>query len=181
MGNVIHWFKDLNFSVLTRRGNAYKNYRSDRNHPENTAVVEGVPGQQNEAEPNAIVCSPFYIACRNNDLEKVKRLLKTLTLCDIDKLEPNGSTALHAASYHGHRDIVIFLLKLGADRSVRNKFGCLPYDEAMDEETRQLFVRIPGMNRLVSDTGAIEWERIDDDASNAANNERLMIKALKSN
>lgn len=178
MGNVIQWFKNLDYSVLFRRGDNHNNYRSDKNHPENIEVVELKSGEKNQTKSNEFVCSPLYVACRNNDFERVKRLLKTLTLDDIDKMEPNGSTALHAASYHGHRDIVKFLLDLGADRSVQNRFGCLPYDEANDEETRQLFVRIPNMNRLVSDTGAIEWERIDDDALNEANNERLMIETL---
>ena len=49
-------------------------------------------------------CSEFYMACRSNDLEKVQQLMKTLTLAEIDRLEPNGSTALHVAAYNGHHE-----------------------------------------------------------------------------
>jgi ankyrin repeat protein len=48
-------------------------------------------------------CSDFYLACRNNEVEKVKTLLQTLPQDEIDRLEPNGSTALHAVAYHGHQ------------------------------------------------------------------------------
>ena len=75
-------------------------------------------------------CSNFYLACRTNNIEEVKKLLETITLDEIDKLEPNGSTALHTACYHGHEEIVELLLEAGADRSIHNKYHFLPFDEA---------------------------------------------------
>jgi ankyrin repeat protein len=87
-------------------------------------------------------CSDFYWAYRDNKVDEVKKFLETLTQDEIDGVEPNGSTALHAAAYHGHAKIVRLLLDRGADRAIQNKFECLPFDEAPSDEIRQLFLRI---------------------------------------
>src|SRR5262249_14963561 len=96
-------------------------------------------------------------------------------------VEANGSTALHAASYHGHSDIVKLLLERGADRAIFNKFQCLPFDEASSDGIRELFLRIPNGNRLIMNTGNIEWELIDDDALVRATEERQIIKSIYNN
>jgi hypothetical protein len=125
-----------------------------------------------------ITCSDFYLACRNNQIDEVQELLKTISLDEIDRVEPNGSTALHAASYHGHIQIVRLLLEAGADRAIRNKFNFLPFDEAAHDGIKELFYRIPTSSRLVSDTGAIEWQLIDDDILEKAEEERHIIRNL---
>jgi hypothetical protein len=134
-----------------------------------------------EPLPSSNKCSDFYVACRSNNLEEVRNLLETITLDEIDRLEPNGSTALHSACYHGHEEIVALLLKAGADRAILNKFKCLPFDEAKNDKIKSLFLRIPNTNRLVSDTGAIEWELVNDDVLETAAEERHIIKSLYNN
>jgi hypothetical protein len=126
-------------------------------------------------------CSNFYLACRYNKIEEVKKLLEKITRDDIDRTEPNGSTALHAAAFHGHREIVRLLLEAGADRAILNKYKCLPFDEASDDETKLLFLRIPNNNRFISNTGAIEWELFNDDVPETAAEEQLIIKSLYDN
>lgn len=67
------------------------------------------------------------------------------------------STPLHAASYYGHKEIVQLLLQYGCDRSQTNAYGLTAYEEAADEEIRQLFKRPPdefGFNRFQD--GAID-------------------------
>ncbi|CAF1047013.1 unnamed protein product [Rotaria sordida] len=100
-----------------------------------------------------------------------------MTLDEIDKIEPIGSTALHVASYRGHFRIVKLLLEAGADRAIQNKHNCLPFDEALNDDIKELFLRVPNRNRLKSDTGAIEWELIDDDVLEKASEERQIIKS----
>ncbi|CAF1335083.1 unnamed protein product [Didymodactylos carnosus] len=93
------------------------------------------------------------------DINKVKQHLKSMTLDDINRLESNGSTALHAACYYGHYNIVQLLLDYGASRTITNKHKCLPYEEAKINETKQLFVRPNGWDRFVGgtdQTGLIE-------------------------
>ena len=95
--------------------------------------------------------SDFYIACRENDIETLKKIIQTCTLGELDRLESNGSTVLHVACYRGHRDVVELLLNRGVNRSIMNRFQCLPYDEAASEEIKNLFERIPNNNRYVAD------------------------------
>ncbi|CAF1329836.1 unnamed protein product, partial [Adineta steineri] len=186
--------------MFNRRKNENTDSRSRSDHPERQPFIESLPVKDVEQNPKPLSatakptieeeterkipskkCSNFYIACRTNNIEEVKKLLKTITLEQIDQLEPNGSTALHAACYHGHSEIVKLLLDEGADRSIHNKHQFLPFDEAKNDEIKQLFFRIPNNNRLVSSTGAIEWELIDDDVSDKAAEERQYIKYLYDN
>ncbi|CAF4715570.1 unnamed protein product, partial [Rotaria sp. Silwood2] len=64
-------------------------------------------------------CSDFYLACRNNKIDEVQALLETMDTNDIGRVEPNGMTALHAACFHGHLEIVKLLLMVGADRAIQ--------------------------------------------------------------
>ncbi|CAF4002511.1 unnamed protein product, partial [Rotaria sp. Silwood1] len=78
-----------------------------------------------------------------------RELIATIHYEDLNQLEPNGSTALHAASYGGHVEIVRLLLnKLGCRRDRRNRYGLTAYEEAFSEEVRRLFHRPDGRNRF---------------------------------
>jgi hypothetical protein len=194
MGNIIKWFKNLDIFVSTRRDAKYATDRSAPDHPERIPVEGLTTNNEIDQEPELpsvpivttastassfIKCSDFYLACRNNNVDEVKRLLETIDQCEMDIVEPNGSTALHAASFHGHREVVRLLLTAGADRALHNKYNYLPFDEAKDDEIKELFNRIPTCNRFISNTGGIEWELIDDDdVSEKAREERDMIKSL---
>lgn len=86
----------------------------------------------------------FYLACRNGDLPTVKALLRIIQYSDLLRLEPNGSTGLHAAAFFGHFDIVKCILEQddGSRRlwAIRNQpFGLTPADEAKTDEIRRLF------------------------------------------
>ncbi|UJR17151.1 hypothetical protein I4U23_004047 [Adineta vaga] len=87
--------------------------------------------------------SDFYWACRNGDLDTVKKLLPSLSLNDINRIECNGSTALHAASYYDHENVVRLLLQKGANTNSRNKYDKTAKEEAHTNEIRALFVSTP--------------------------------------
>jgi ankyrin repeat protein len=88
--------------------------------------------------------SEFYLACRNGDVDFVKEYLTTLSPINSN---PNNlelavnSTPLHAASHHGHKEIVQLLIEYGCDRSQINGRGLTAYEEAANDEIRQLFKR----------------------------------------
>ncbi|CAF1234128.1 unnamed protein product [Didymodactylos carnosus] len=117
---------------------------------------EGPPAQ---TSPTA--CSRFYTACRNNDIELVKEFLETITPEAIDKVEPNGSTALHVASYLGHQEIVELLLQKGANPAIINKYNCTPLEEAKTDVIKQLITRRK-TTRFCSVT--VEWILATNDA-----------------
>lgn len=85
--------------------------------------------------------SEFYLACRNGDIEKVEQMLTQMNIGNINRLEPNRSTALHAASFYGHINIVQKLLANGAKPWIINRHGMTAYEEAANDEIRLLFHR----------------------------------------
>ncbi|CAF2019860.1 unnamed protein product [Rotaria magnacalcarata] len=118
--------------------------------------------------------SDFYYACRNGLIDKVREQLSNMTLAEIDQIQANGSTALHAASYYGHAEIVKLLLDSGASRSIENEqHKCLPYDEAEKEEIKKLFIRETASNRFADDgSGHIDWMKCDAAAESLASDYR---------
>lgn len=61
----------------------------------------------------------FIKAAKKSDVEKLKSLLKNEKDL-LDVRDTDGSTALHCAAWKGHREVVIFLLKAGADINCHN-------------------------------------------------------------
>lgn len=90
-----------------------------------------VPGQ----------ASPLYWACRNGDTTTVKKMLPSLTYEQVNQMEQNGSTALHAASFYNQPEIVKLLLENGCSRTTLNFNGVTAYQEAANDEIRVLFNR----------------------------------------
>ncbi|CAF4161064.1 unnamed protein product, partial [Adineta steineri] len=99
--------------------------------------------------------SPFYEACRTNDISSVQYYLEAMSVAEVDRIEPNGSTALHSAAYHGHEKIVELLLRKGASYSVVNKYNCTALEEAKTDRIKQLIQRRMNYRRFVSDS--VEW------------------------
>ncbi|CAF2102786.1 unnamed protein product [Rotaria magnacalcarata] len=192
MGNSL---KPLFAAVFGRRKAKQTYSRSQLDHPERIPVKQLTSTKDTLQDFNKVsasatttqtgvpshVCSNFYLACRQNNFEEAQKLLQDMTLHEVDRIEPNGSTALHSASYHGHSRIVELLLKAGVNRAIMNKYQCIPYDEAKDDDIKELFLRIPNSNRLATCTGVIEWERIDEDVMEKAAEERTIIKSLYDN
>lgn len=84
--------------------------------------------------------SAFYMACREGNLDMVNRLLKSMTVRDVNRVEEsNRSTALHAASFFGQKHVVQRLLEIGADTYIHNGHGVTPEQEAKTEDIRALF------------------------------------------
>lgn len=85
----------------------------------------------------------------------IEEYLKIMSIEEIDRIEPNGSTALHVASYNGHEKIVGLLLRKGASYSIKNKYSCTPLDEAKTDKIKQLIRRRMNSDRFVSNS--VEW------------------------
>ncbi|UJR17639.1 hypothetical protein I4U23_004535 [Adineta vaga] len=100
-----------------------------------------VPGQ----------ASDFYFFCRNGEIDRVHQVLDAENAPPIEQLnelQPNGSTALHVATFYGHRDIVKLLLDRNCPRTELNHFGNTAYEEAQSSEMRQLFERANSTDRF---------------------------------
>jgi ankyrin repeat protein len=91
--------------------------------------------------------SEFYMACRGGDLVMVSRYLKTMSLREVNKVEDsNNSTALHAASFRGHADVVKLLLEGGASTHTLNGHGLTAEQEASNQAVKDVFAQFRSKN-----------------------------------
>ena len=56
----------------------------------------------------------------------------------VNEIQKTGSTALHGAAYYGQANVVKLLLNYGAKTNVKNNFGHLPIEEAMNDEIKNI-------------------------------------------
>ena len=103
-------------------------------------------------QPQQGQASDFYWACRAGDLDSVREQIASNPFTDLNRLEPNGSTALHAACFFGHTEILRLLLhQHGVMRHRRNRHGLTAYEEAANDEIRQIFHRSANSHRYCSE------------------------------
>mmetsp|Transcript_6106 Transcript_6106/g.9124 ORF Transcript_6106/g.9124 Transcript_6106/m.9124 type:complete len:224 (-) Transcript_6106:1472-2143(-) len=79
---------------------------------------------KNKAIPQV---SPLHIACRYGNLDIVKLLTKS---CNINCQDQFGFTSLHYAVVSHKRDVVMYLLSMGASTIIESKAGSTPLDLA---------------------------------------------------
>nr|ACD54695.1 ankyrin repeat protein-like protein [Adineta vaga] len=93
--------------------------------------------------------SELYWACKEANIESMRQIASMTDFTKLNELEPNGSTALHAACASGHVEIVHALLnEYGVMRHVRNQYGRTAYEVAASDEICQLFHRSPNSQRF---------------------------------
>ncbi|CAF3660424.1 unnamed protein product [Rotaria sp. Silwood1] len=118
--------------------------------------------------------SEFYWACRTGDYQKAKMIISNLTYDQLNQIEPNGSTALHAATYYNHLKIVELLLQHGCARTTLNRFGYTAFEEAQTDQMRSIFYR-PSSQRFMDEnpsqsfelsSNSDEHDEMEDDTTN---------------
>jgi hypothetical protein len=95
--------------------------------------------------------SDFYFLCKEGKIDEVRQILNDETSPSIDELnqlQPNGSTPLHAATFYNHLEIVKLLLEHGCSQTKLNLYGNTAYDEAQSIEMRTLFLRPESTDRF---------------------------------
>ncbi|CAF0737468.1 unnamed protein product [Adineta steineri] len=164
--------------IVTRKmGNTLNNSADKKYQPspfevmwrekrEQAMLFKYVPGQ----------ASDFYFYCRNGEFDKVLEVINAenaLSIEQLNEVQPNGSTALHTATYYGHRDIVKLLLDRNCPRSTLNKFGRTAYEEAQSPEMKQLFERpdFPDRFHELDTAQVIDIYLPEEDNANPAINE----------
>lgn len=119
------------------------------------------------------MASELYSLCSNGEIDKVCEILRSderPPIDDLHKLEPNGDTALHAATRNGHRAIVKLLLEQRCDRTIINRDGRIAAEEARDDDMQQLFKRPTDSNRFhdpnISDVTSVFFRENDEGIRN---------------
>ncbi|CAF1178660.1 unnamed protein product [Rotaria sordida] len=92
-------------------------------------------------------------------------MLPKLTYEELNKTEPNGSTALHTATFNGHLNIVQLLLENGCARTTLNRYGNTAFQEAKTSEMRSLFDR-SNSQRFIDENSTESFKVVDMDKDN---------------
>mmetsp|Transcript_25718 Transcript_25718/g.43061 ORF Transcript_25718/g.43061 Transcript_25718/m.43061 type:complete len:428 (+) Transcript_25718:81-1364(+) len=81
----------------------------------------------------------IHTACVDGNLRLVKKLTIMRT-ADIEAKDILGSRPLHVASCYGHRDIISFLIRKGANVNAVDNYESTPLVVTQDQETVKLLV-----------------------------------------
>lgn len=68
-------------------------------------------------------CDAFYCACAAGDILSAAALLARGRGVQINEVTENGNSPLHVAAYKGLTEMVRWLLRQGADRTILSKMG----------------------------------------------------------
>lgn len=101
-----------------------------------------------------IVASDFYHACSVSDIPRVKSYLSQMSIDEINRIEQNGSTALHTAAFHQNASVVCLLIRHGAIGSIKNRYGLTPFEETTSSYIKDLLFNM-------GNSAWIEWTFVD--------------------
>ena len=79
-------------------------------------------------------------AASNNDLVELK---KELAYIDVNSSDYDGRTALHVAAENGHKDIIEYLLRHGADINLKDRWGHTAQDCTKSKKLKALLTYSP--------------------------------------
>ncbi|BCS01997.1 uncharacterized protein AKAW2_60261A [Aspergillus luchuensis] len=75
--------------------------------------------------------SPLHVAARTGRADRVKKLLETVCVSELNSVEPiYGWTPLVVACVEGHQSVVAVLLEHGADRDIKDHRGWVAQEHA---------------------------------------------------
>ncbi len=111
--------------------------------------------------------SPLMYAAANGHFDCLQFLIENVGV-SINDPNTSGNTALHWAALNGHAACVSFLIAKGANVLAENKFGRIPFDEAMERDMKdcceiivQEEVRLAKQENVPEDDECIMQEQLD--------------------
>lgn len=131
--------KGANTSIKDSKGNSLAYHLLEGYNPReiknfekkwNILTEKGVDFSQNQSEGNNL----YHLAITHNDLDLLQKVT-TINNIDINAKNNDGLTPLHKAVMTAKNlDIITFLLKKGADRTIKTEFGETAYELAKENE-----------------------------------------------
>jgi outer membrane protein assembly factor BamB len=113
-----------------------------------------------QAEPKSDPSADLLAACMKGDLQSARRSLKVGG--NVNAKDPQGSSALHVATFFAYPKIVSLLLEKGADQNATNERGQRPLDIVQGEWNQELvrvYRFIGGMLEMEIDLERIKKNR----------------------
>ncbi|HKJ30893.1 MAG TPA: ankyrin repeat domain-containing protein [Balneolales bacterium] len=102
-------------------------------HPETTALLLTYGADVNRSSRNSMSVYPIHSAVANRNADTAFALTELLIShnADVNVVQRGGWTPLHQAAAHGNRDLIILLLRNGADKKRKSDDGGTPLDLAI--------------------------------------------------
>jgi ankyrin repeat protein len=97
----------------------------------------------------------LYTAARTGNIDAVKFL--TEQGADSDLPQRIQSTALHAASFYGHADIIRCLLQSGANHRIANSCGHTAEEEAYNDDVKKVFIELKQFDYVRAAANELDW------------------------
>ena len=107
-----------------------RNLASARGHDHVVAVLDEW-SMRHQAETASDLGAEMSATAAAGDMQRLGQLGRDPRA--VHASDDQGNTALHTAAEHGHRQLVLALLDLGADPDARNKKGLLPIHRALSK------------------------------------------------
>ena len=82
--------------------------------------------------------SLLYLTCRNGFFNVSEYLIKKGI--NINEVEKDGNTALHAAAFYGQENVIQLLIENGIDIDIRNRYWSRAAEEAKTQKIRELIL-----------------------------------------
>ncbi|CAF4952042.1 unnamed protein product, partial [Rotaria socialis] len=147
-----------NFQLKLKMSKLYSVFHSMANRNKQSSPFElMMNAKREEIQSKRYIpgkASDFYFLCHNGKIDCVRQILDapdSPSIETLNALQPNGNTALHAAVFYNHIEIVKILLERKCPQTTVNRFGNIAYDEAKTTEMQQLFNR-PDTSERFHDT-----------------------------
>ncbi|CAF3738248.1 unnamed protein product [Rotaria socialis] len=147
-----------NFQLKLKMSKLYSGFHSMANRNKQSSPFElMMNAKREEIQSKRYIpgkASDFYFLCHNGKIDCVRQILDapdSPSIETLNALQPNGNTALHAAVFYNHIEIVKILLERKCPQTTVNRFGNIAYDEAKTTEMQQLFNR-PDTSERFHDT-----------------------------
>ncbi|PWY78970.1 ankyrin repeat-containing protein [Aspergillus eucalypticola CBS 122712] len=100
--------------------------------------------------------SPLHVAARTGRADRVKQLLETVCVSELNSVEPiYGWTPLVVACVEGHQSVVAVLLEHGADRDIKDHRGWTAQEHAAFRGHLALAKGMTGPSKWESDTDVL--------------------------
>eukprot|EP01083_Nonionella_stella_P143468 446035_1 len=107
-----------------------RKYQSLKRDHEACALKQKEFEQKTKQKHSAKFWQEIHGKCKKNDTQYMKSLIDNKTLSVNDVRDSNGWTLLHYAAYRGAYEIVQLCISLGADVTLKDKYGNTALDLA---------------------------------------------------
>mmetsp|Transcript_19795 Transcript_19795/g.25646 ORF Transcript_19795/g.25646 Transcript_19795/m.25646 type:complete len:963 (+) Transcript_19795:648-3536(+) len=116
----------------------------------------------------------FLYAAYEGDLSQLRRLVARGV--DVNKPDYDFRRAIHIAACENHKEVVQYLMNVGASVDIKDRYGSTPLDDAIRENNPEIEKLLENPPKYVLDNAVIESQSHEVRSSSAVENQRTRIE-----